>query len=65
MTLNLLENVQVYLLSQALARYCMMQFVESWNLFLELIVYKKNLMLKILKIKFYLMEYHNTFQKKE
>ena len=68
MTSNLLENVQVYFLSQVLTRYCMvyilairrkLEFVFRINHIL------KNLMLKILSIYFYFMEYYITIQKKE
>ena len=32
MTSNLLENVQVYLLSHAVTRYCMIYFGNSWKI---------------------------------
>ena len=32
MTSNLLENVKVYLLSQVLTRYCIINFGNSWKL---------------------------------
>ena len=32
MTSNLLENVQVYLLSHAVTRYCMICFGNSWKI---------------------------------
>ena len=65
MTSNRLETVQVDLLSQALTKYCMIYFDNSSRLesILRINHILKYLMLKILRIYFYFMDYCNTFQK--
>ena len=54
MTSNVLENVQAYLLSQVLTRYCMIYFGNSSKIgiYFKNKSYIKNLMLKILRIYF-------------
>ena len=66
MTSNLLENVQVYLLSQVLTRYCMIYFAirQKLEFVFRINHILKNLILKILRIYFYFMDYYKTFQKK-
>ena len=67
MTSNLLENVQVYVLSQAVTHYCMIYFGNSSKIG---IIFRINPVLEKsdvenLKNIFYLMDYYNIFQKKE
>ena len=67
MTSNVLKNVKVYLLSHAVARYCMIYFGNSSKIGICFRINHvlKNLMLKILKKYFQFMDYDNTFQKKD
>ena len=68
MTSSVQENVKMYLLYQAVTRYCMIYFInlpKIWIWFLECkYITLKNLTLKILKFCFYVMNYHNTFLEK-
>ena len=58
MTSSFLENVKMYLFSQAMSKYCMIYFGYSLTKgfrFLEKIIYKKS------DIKILFMDYHLAF----
>ena len=67
MTSNLLENVQVYLLSYAVTNtaWSILAIRRKLEFVFRINHELKNLMLRILKIYVLFMDYYNTFQKKE
>ena len=64
MTSSLQENVKMYVLSQGVTRFCMINFGNSpkkLDLIFIVNYILKRLTLKMLKFSFYVMDYHKTF----